>query len=102
MPMAPKMTPHNNVAMPICLVLPTLARLVANGCRHANPAPPGGWPGARFACSSAPNAIFTRAPHNSPMDINSDNPQHGFQFPGEFEITAMGPAGSHLDEQIPA
>jgi len=36
------------------------------------------------------------------MDINSDNPQHGFQFPGEFEITAMGPAGSHLDEQIPA
>lgn len=42
------------------------------------------------------------APHNSPMDINSDNPQHGFQFPGEFEITAMGPAGSHLEEQIPA
>ncbi|MEO6137445.1 MAG: DUF493 family protein [Luteimonas sp.] len=36
------------------------------------------------------------------MDITSDNPQHGFQFPGEFEITAMGPAGSGLEEQIPA
>jgi putative lipoic acid-binding regulatory protein len=57
---------------------------------------------ARMGRSSAPNAIFTMAPHNSPMDLNSDNPQHGFQFPGEFEITAMGPAGSHLEEQIPA
>lgn len=36
------------------------------------------------------------------MDIHSDNPEHGFQFPGEFEITAMGPAGSGLEEQIPA
>ena len=34
------------------------------------------------------------------MDIHSDNPEHGFQFPGEFEITAMGPAGSGLEEQI--
>ena len=57
---------------------------------------------ARPARSSPLNAIFTMAPHNPPMDIQSDNPQHGFQFPGEFEITAMGPAGSHLDEQIPA
>ncbi|WP_166210453.1 DUF493 family protein [Cognatiluteimonas telluris] len=36
------------------------------------------------------------------MDLHSDNPEHGFQFPGEFEITAMGPAGSGLEEQIPA
>ena len=36
------------------------------------------------------------------MDIKSENPEHGFQFPGEFEITAMGPAGSGLEEQIPA
>jgi putative lipoic acid-binding regulatory protein len=36
------------------------------------------------------------------MDITSDNPEHGFQFPGEFEITAMGPAGSGLEQQIPA
>ncbi len=36
------------------------------------------------------------------MEIKSDNPEHGFQFPGEFEITAMGPAGSGLEQQIPA
>ena len=41
-------------------------------------------------------------PHNCRMEIKSDNPEHGFQFPGEFEITAMGPAGSGLEEQIPA
>jgi putative lipoic acid-binding regulatory protein len=40
--------------------------------------------------------------HNRPMEIKSDNPEHGFQFPGEFEITALGPAGSGLEEQIPA
>jgi len=43
-----------------------------------------------------------RARDNPGMDIHSDNPEHGFQFPGEFEITAMGPAGSGLEEQIPA
>ena len=26
------------------------------------------------------------------MNIGSDHPDHGFQFPGVFEITAMGPA----------
>ena len=36
------------------------------------------------------------------MEIRSDNPEHGFQFPGEFEITAMGAAGSGLEEQIPS
>ena len=36
------------------------------------------------------------------MDIKSDNPEHGFQFPGEFQITAMGPAGSGLEETIPS
>lgn len=35
------------------------------------------------------------------MDIQSDNPEHGFQFPGDFELTAMGPAGSNLEETIP-
>lgn len=35
------------------------------------------------------------------MDIKSDNPEHGFQFPGEFELTAMGPADSNLEEKIP-
>lgn len=35
------------------------------------------------------------------MDIKSDNPEHGFQFPGTFEITAMGPANAGLEEDIP-
>jgi len=35
------------------------------------------------------------------MNIRSDNPDHGFQFPGVFEITAMGPAGAGLEERIP-
>lgn len=35
------------------------------------------------------------------MNIHSDNPDHGFQFPGMFEITAMGPAGAGLEERIP-
>ncbi|MGH8033189.1 MAG: DUF493 family protein [Luteimonas sp.] len=35
------------------------------------------------------------------MDIHSDNPEHGFQFPGEFEITALGPASAGLDTEIP-
>ena len=36
------------------------------------------------------------------MELKSDNPEHGFQFPGEFQITAMGPAGSGLEETIPS
>ena len=35
------------------------------------------------------------------MNVHSDNPEHGFQFPGVFEITAMGPAGSGLEDAIP-
>lgn len=35
------------------------------------------------------------------MDISSDNPEHGFQFPGVFEITAMGPADVGLEAEIP-
>ena len=35
------------------------------------------------------------------MEIRSDNPDHGFQFPGVFEITAMGPASIGLESEIP-
>lgn len=42
-----------------------------------------------------------RAPIIPSMDITSDNPDHGFQFPGVFEITAMGPASANLDSEIP-
>jgi uncharacterized protein len=36
------------------------------------------------------------------MSIHSDNPAHGFQFPGEFEVTAMGPADAGLEALVPA
>src|SRR3546814_3571809 len=32
---------------------------------------------------------------------SSDLPEHGFQFPGTFEITAMGPATAGLEVEIP-
>ena len=35
------------------------------------------------------------------MSIQSDNPEHGFQFPGVFEITAMGLASAGLETEIP-
>lgn len=35
------------------------------------------------------------------MDLKSDNPDHGFRFPGEFELTAMGPAGCALEDELP-
>lgn len=33
--------------------------------------------------------------------IHSDNPDHGFQFPGVFELSAMGPAGRQLESELP-
>lgn len=35
------------------------------------------------------------------MDISSDNPDHGFQFPGTFELSAMGTAGIELELELP-
>jgi putative lipoic acid-binding regulatory protein len=35
------------------------------------------------------------------MDISSDNPDHGFQFPGTFELSAMGTAGISLETELP-
>ena len=35
------------------------------------------------------------------MDIHSDNPEHGFQFPGTFELSAMGAADRHLESDLP-
>ena len=34
------------------------------------------------------------------MEIKSDNPEHGFQFPGEFQLSAMGPAGIGLENEL--
>jgi len=35
------------------------------------------------------------------MDIHSDNPDHGFQFPGTFELSAMGAAEAGLERELP-
>ncbi len=35
------------------------------------------------------------------MDLKSDNPEHGFQFPGTFELSAMGSADSGLEIELP-
>ena len=34
-------------------------------------------------------------------DIHSDNPEHGFQYPGTFELAAMGSADKHLESELP-
>ena len=35
------------------------------------------------------------------MEIKSDNPDHGFQFPGTFELSAMGAADKDLETMLP-
>lgn len=35
------------------------------------------------------------------MEIKSDNPEHGYQFPGTFELSAMGSAGAGLETELP-
>ena len=35
------------------------------------------------------------------MSIASDNPEHGFQFPGVFELSAMGAADQQLETVLP-
>ena len=35
------------------------------------------------------------------MSVHSDNPEHGFQFPGTFELSAMGSADKHLESDLP-
>lgn len=40
-------------------------------------------------------------PDNRAMQISSDNPEHGFQFPGTFELSAMGAAGIALEQELP-
>ena len=36
------------------------------------------------------------------MELKSDNPEHGFQFPGTFELSAMGAADKALETVLPA
>jgi len=41
------------------------------------------------------------APIMGGMEIKSDNPEHGFQFPGTFELSAMGSANIGLERELP-
>jgi putative lipoic acid-binding regulatory protein len=34
-------------------------------------------------------------------DLQPQNPKQGFQFPGAFEITAMGNANAGLEDKVP-
>lgn len=54
-----------------------------------------------FATETPALGLGAERTHNRPMEIKSDNPEHGFQFPGQFEITAMGPANAGLEGEIP-
>lgn len=36
------------------------------------------------------------------MTLRPDNPEHGFQFPGTFEISAMGASQAQLPALVPA
>ena len=40
-------------------------------------------------------------PMKSLDDLQPQNPEQGFQFPGAFEITAIGTAHSGLEERVP-
>ena len=51
---------------------------------------------------SAKRLVFhTRTPIIAAMEIKSDNPEHGFQFPGTFQLSAMGTAGAGLETELP-
>ncbi len=52
---------------------------------------------------AGPGLGFTiPAPIIGAMTIRSDNPGHGFQFPGTFEISAMGAVEGELHLLVPA
>ena len=53
--------------------------------------------GASYAGLGSPAPV----PIIRPMEIKSDNPEHGFQFPGEFELSAMGAADAGLERVLP-
>ena len=36
------------------------------------------------------------------MELRSDDPSHGFQFPGTFELSAMGAAEKDLETVLPS
>lgn len=43
----------------------------------------------------------TSVPMKDLDDIHAQSPEQGFQFPGVFEITAMGSAAAGLENKVP-
>src|SRR5690606_32382902 len=62
---------------------------------------PGACMAAPVRCSTPPLGFVHAGPDNAPMEIKSDNPEHGFQFPGTFELSAMGAADKGLETELP-
>ena len=60
---------------------------------------PGSW--RYFAAAHPALGLARTRTHNRPMALQSDNPDHGFQFPGTFELSALGPAESGLERVLP-
>ena len=52
-------------------------------------------------CAGVALGVGRGGPDNAPMEIKSDNPEHGFQFPGTFELSAMGAADKGLETELP-
>lgn len=52
-------------------------------------------------CAAVALGLAASGPDNAAMEIKSDNPEHGFQFPGTFDLSAMGPAGRGLEAELP-
>ena len=57
--------------------------------------------GRARSCTGPELGFPAQWPNNRSMEIKSDNPDHGFQFPGTFELSAMGTAGTGLEGELP-
>lgn len=54
-----------------------------------------------FSTGVAGLGFVRSCPDNGAMEIKSDNPEHGFQFPGTFTLSAVGTAGKALETELP-
>lgn len=68
---------------------------------HAQPDSPEDSTGIRDLGWGGDCPIIVAMNTKSDKRENSGNPDHGFQFPGQFELTAMGPAGAGLELELP-
>ena len=74
-----------------------------NACAHSREAAGPSGPGRDLGIAiRAPIMRGMNIPtDNLPNGVSSDNPEHGFQFPGVFELSAMGTATAGLEKALP-